>query len=982
MSNFNKGKKDYTAGVSEMGGQTEKAAGSFEILSKGLGGIVAVAGTVISAVYALDKALEFARAGAAIKETTRSFDRLMKSLGQGPDVLRDLQRASRGTVDDMTLMSSTLALVAGASDTLAAEIVANAPQLLEIAKATNKLNPALGTTSFMFESLAIGIKRAQPLIIDNTGLTLKVGAANEKYAAQIGKTVEALTAEDKQIALLYGTLEAGRVVIDQVGGDTESATDAFDRLTVSVKNAGDEMKTRLVPTMTSVADGLSYLLDILSGQVPFAFREAAQEAQSAGGSFIDMASAANEAKISMQRWPEIHMGKMILEGDELVAILGQMGASSDEIVKTADALGIELPNAFRQSYAEAARWARGMDAAADASEDLGDEVDKTTITLEEQAAAIKLATDRVTEALGQLNRVTSGIQTKLSDFYGALGKGIGGLNDFGKASKKAAKDYKKSVSDINADAAKAYADIKKKAEESLPDPTTVAERLKMAGDAWDEWGLRLQDIIEHGADSERYDDLSALIEKPPDIDPAAWAAKLKKMFYSGELEDLINKSAGAWIDHKDTATQAMNEETEAVRAATAEQLAIAAEAKAEADRQRKEERKDFILMTALKLADALGLLKPWAEETQGALATAFDTPEEVFDGLKSNILALDPALQEIISGGMTGLLTSFKTLKTDGEKTQPVLDEMFVKAQKDSTEAAANIKNLTSDLADLETQLEANDLLSLLPKEDAEAATADITAAIDEIQGKLDELGGDEEGAESLFVQNFHDWWVKVAEDALPLVETAMSKVEIRLNALQQLTGTQTSAMAGDWEGLADDITEYFVGNSAFPDLIKGLGGFETATNSAIGRMGPAWNTLAQGMFNSWKTAANDAVTEIEKIGAALDGIPRTMTIEITYAEAPPRQHGGPVLAGHAYTVGEAGPETFVPNRPGTILPNMSSLTSSFRSMLGQRWVSGTNDSRSYGGDTIILNVTSPAAWGVAQRWVDTRRSERLNRGM
>jgi hypothetical protein len=35
----------------------------------------------------------------------------------------------------------------------------------------------------------------------------------------------------------------------------------------------------------------------------------------------------------------------------------------------------------------------------------------------------------------------------------------------------------------------------------------------------------------------------------------------------------------------------------------------------------------------------------------------------------------------------------------------------------------------------------------------------------------------------------------------------------------------------------------------------------------------------------------------------------------------PNRQMGGPVMAGHSYTVGEAGPETFVPNVSGTILP-------------------------------------------------------------
>ena len=34
------------------------------------------------------------------------------------------------------------------------------------------------------------------------------------------------------------------------------------------------------------------------------------------------------------------------------------------------------------------------------------------------------------------------------------------------------------------------------------------------------------------------------------------------------------------------------------------------------------------------------------------------------------------------------------------------------------------------------------------------------------------------------------------------------------------------------------------------------------------------------------------------------------------------RQHGGPVLAGRSYVVGERGPEYFVPSTAGAVLPN------------------------------------------------------------
>ena len=48
---------------------------------------------------------------------------------------------------------------------------------------------------------------------------------------------------------------------------------------------------------------------------------------------------------------------------------------------------------------------------------------------------------------------------------------------------------------------------------------------------------------------------------------------------------------------------------------------------------------------------------------------------------------------------------------------------------------------------------------------------------------------------------------------------------------------------------------------------------------------------------------------------------------EMRLHEAEPRASGGPVKSGELYKVGEQGPEWFIPDTSGFILPNMSSLT-------------------------------------------------------
>jgi len=171
-----------------------------------------------------------------------------------------LKTASRGTISNLDLMAASSTLLAGAQGNVATEMANALPRLLEIAKAAEKANPALGNTSFLFQSLATGIKRSQPLIIDNTGLTLKLGEANEKYAAKLGKTVEQMTAGEKQIALLNATLEAGNVLIQQVGGTTESVVDPFTRLDATVENISNRLKTKFAPSLATAATALELIM--------------------------------------------------------------------------------------------------------------------------------------------------------------------------------------------------------------------------------------------------------------------------------------------------------------------------------------------------------------------------------------------------------------------------------------------------------------------------------------------------------------------------------------------------------------------------------------------------------------------------------------------------------------------------------------------------------------------------------------------------
>ncbi len=259
--------RNFANNLGTAGTEADKAGKKVVTFKDSIGtlatGIVGATGAIVAMGVAAKKAFDLAKEGAQITQLGESFDRMNASVFKTPDLLNRMREATRGTVSDAQLMSGLLTLTAGATDELAQAMAAASPRLLEIAKASNKLNPTLGDTAFLYQSLATGIKRSSPLILDNLGLVVKVGDANQKMADSLGKSVEELTATEKQMALLNEVLEAGGQLIEQVGGNVDSAADSYAALETAIKNVTDAQKESLALAVGPAVDrGAGYIQQI------------------------------------------------------------------------------------------------------------------------------------------------------------------------------------------------------------------------------------------------------------------------------------------------------------------------------------------------------------------------------------------------------------------------------------------------------------------------------------------------------------------------------------------------------------------------------------------------------------------------------------------------------------------------------------------------------------------------------------------------
>lgn len=239
-----------------MGGAEQGANAMASGFTLGGGALAMAAAAAVAAGAAF---LALGARGASLVGIEQSFERLNQTIGLDfTKTLERLRTASAGTIGDFELMRLTNVALAGATGQVGQAIGNALPRLLEIARVQAR---ATGQdVDFLFQSLITGVKRSSPLLIDNTGLVLRVSEANAAYAESIGKTVEQLTSEERQIALLNATLEAGQTAIDGFAGIQETAAEKVARAGSTITNILDRLAVEVQPIYGRVLDAVNVVL--------------------------------------------------------------------------------------------------------------------------------------------------------------------------------------------------------------------------------------------------------------------------------------------------------------------------------------------------------------------------------------------------------------------------------------------------------------------------------------------------------------------------------------------------------------------------------------------------------------------------------------------------------------------------------------------------------------------------------------------------
>lgn len=311
---------------------TDKSSKSTDSASKGLDKLKKAANFAVGAFAALKAAqgaVDFIKTGAAINRQAKSLDSLAKSAGtSGKEIVSAIQGASDHTIDRMTAMSA-------ANKAMMLDVAKSPEAFSRLAKVATALGRAMGQdAATSIEDFTVAAGRQSMQIADNLGLTVQAGLANEKYAKQMGKSVDAMTTAEKKQAFLNEMLEQGEAKMAELGDGSLDTAGKIEQLEAAASDA----KTSIAEMVAASLDG-SGALDWITDSVAI-FPETIQRVNMLGTALRDSINAAKALQSPSDAWNE-SLRKQ-------VALLDESNPEIERYAAATKKVGVDTSNATNE----------------------------------------------------------------------------------------------------------------------------------------------------------------------------------------------------------------------------------------------------------------------------------------------------------------------------------------------------------------------------------------------------------------------------------------------------------------------------------------------------------------------------------------------------------------------------------------------------------------------------------------------------------
>jgi hypothetical protein len=227
---------------------------------KGIQSSLGTVGLAFGAQQLVQGTLQLTQLGAQAQETRAAFDRLaVQAHTTGDALLTALRQSSHGEISDLNLeLSANRAQLLGV-----AHDAQTMGTLLEFSRLRAK---ALGIDAGQaFDNIVTGLGRASPLILDNLGITIKLGEVHAEYAKSVGKSVDALTDQEKKTALVNAIMKQAQAEVAAAGSAAETNAEKIAKFNAALDNLKASFGGLAANRLGPVAADAAKVADALNG---------------------------------------------------------------------------------------------------------------------------------------------------------------------------------------------------------------------------------------------------------------------------------------------------------------------------------------------------------------------------------------------------------------------------------------------------------------------------------------------------------------------------------------------------------------------------------------------------------------------------------------------------------------------------------------------------------------------------------------------
>ena len=224
---------------------TSNGTKEFSKMSQGMGGLVGVYAQIAAATFAVSAAFQFMKDSFEVRNLAESQKSFGAVTGVAYQTLTaNIQKATNGMIGFRdAAQTAAIGTAAGLSSS----------QLERLGTAATNVSLALGRDlTDSFQRLVRGVTKAEPELLDELGIVLRLDPALKAYATSIGKTVQQLSQFEKSQAIATEVLSQAEEKFGKIQQIMDPSAFALQQFLHSFDNLMNSIKTGAADTLIPV----------------------------------------------------------------------------------------------------------------------------------------------------------------------------------------------------------------------------------------------------------------------------------------------------------------------------------------------------------------------------------------------------------------------------------------------------------------------------------------------------------------------------------------------------------------------------------------------------------------------------------------------------------------------------------------------------------------------------------------------------------